>query len=84
MIKRTSEEIGRIIRDGTALDRAMVRTHRAVILRHRQDGVPLVLWRDGQVVEVDPFDVELPVVDEPGGPGTPEDVRHAVRPITPV
>lgn len=67
MIKRSSEEIERIFEDGTAIDRAMIRTHRAVILRHRQAGVPLVLWRDGQVVEVDPFSVELPVVDEPEG-----------------
>jgi len=28
--------------------------------RHRQLGIPLVLWRDGQVVEVDPQTVELP------------------------
>ncbi len=68
MIKRTSEEIGRIIRDGTAIDRAMVRTHRAVILRHRQLGLPLVIWRDGQVAEVDPFDVELPVDPDTGFP----------------
>ena len=65
MIKRSSEEIGQIIRDGTAIDRAMVRTHRAVILRHRQAGLPLVLWRNDRVEEVDPFSVELPVVDEP-------------------
>ncbi|MEK7215593.1 MAG: hypothetical protein AAB289_08370 [Chloroflexota bacterium] len=70
MIKRSSAEIGRIIRDGTAIDRAMVRAHRAVILRHRQLGQPLVIWRDGQVVEVSPFDVELPVVDELDGNGT--------------
>lgn len=52
------------IRDGAALDRAMVRVHRQVILYHRMLGVPLVMWRDGKVVEVDPETVELPEVPE--------------------
>ena len=61
--------MGRIIREGTAIDRAMVAAQRRVILRHRQLGIPLVLWRDGQVVEVDPETVELPELpdDTPNG-----------------
>lgn len=60
MIQRPSQDIGKIIRDGTAIDRAMVKAHRRVILRHRQLGIPLVIWRDGQVVEVPADSVELP------------------------
>lgn len=38
----------------------MVAARRRVIQRHRQLGLPLVIWRDGQVVEVPPESVELP------------------------
>lgn len=70
MLRRPSRDIGEIIRDGTAIDRAMVKAHRRVILRHRQLGLPLVIWRDGQVVEVPPESVELPA--DPGGASTDE------------
>ncbi|CAN5160701.1 hypothetical protein BH24PSE2_BH24PSE2_20190 [soil metagenome] len=55
-----SREIGRIIRNGTAIDRAIVAARRRVILRHRQLGLPVVIWRDGQVVEVSPESLPLP------------------------
>ena len=60
MSARPSQDIAWIIRDGTAIDRAIVAARRRVIQRHRQLGVPLAIWRDGEVVEVDPESVELP------------------------
>ena len=60
MSRRPSHEIESIIRDGTAIDRAIVAARRRVIQRHRQLGVPLAIWRGGQVVEVSPESVELP------------------------
>lgn len=60
MNQRTSRDIERIIRDGTAIDRAIVAARRRVILRHQQLGVPLAIWRGGQVVEVRPESVEPP------------------------
>lgn len=67
MSRRPSRDIESIIRDGTAIDRAIVAARRRVIRRHQQLGVPLVIWRDGQVVEVPPESVELP----PDGEGSP-------------
>jgi len=64
MSRRPSRDIETILRDGPAIDRAIVAAHRRVIQRHRQLGVPLVIWRDGQVVEVPPESVELPVYDD--------------------
>ena len=61
MSQRPSRDIGSIIRDGTAIDRAIVAARGRVIRRHRQLGVPLAIWRGGQVVEVPPESVELPV-----------------------
>ncbi|MEW6220851.1 MAG: hypothetical protein AB1634_15145 [Thermodesulfobacteriota bacterium] len=49
-----------ILRDGKAIDRAMVAAHRRIIIRHRQLKVPLVIWRDGMVVEECPDAVALP------------------------
>jgi hypothetical protein len=60
MSRRPSREVERIIRDGAAIDRAIVAARRRVIQRHRQLGVPLAIWRGGQVVEVSPESVELP------------------------
>lgn len=60
MNRRAARATERAIRDGDALDRAIIAARRRVILRHRQLGVPLVIWRDGNVVEVAPENVELP------------------------
>jgi hypothetical protein len=57
---RTTEEIDRIARDGDAIDRALVAAYRRTVLRHRNAGVPMAFWRDGQVVEVPADEVELP------------------------
>jgi hypothetical protein len=60
MSRRASRDVESIIRDGAAIDRAIVAARRRVIQRHRQLGVPLAIWRGGQVVEVPPESVELP------------------------
>lgn len=66
MIKRPEpgKDIGEIIADGTALDRAMVAAQRAAVRRHRLLGVPVVIWRDGQVAIVAADEIHLP--DEGG------------------
>lgn len=57
-------EVERVLRDGAALDRAIVAARARVIRRHRLLGLPLVVWRDGRVVKLEPGSVELPdVVD---------------------
>ena len=60
MIHRSTKDIAAILRDGTALDRAIERAGNAVVRRHRQLGVPLVIWRDGRVAEVPPESVRIP------------------------
>lgn len=72
MSARPPRDIGRIIREGTAIDRAIIAARRQVIRRHRQLGVPLVIWRDGRVVELDPESVELPIVPGDLSPGDDE------------
>ena len=60
MSRLRSRDVESILRDGAAIDRAIVAARRRVIQRHRQLGVPLAIWRVGQVVEVPPESVELP------------------------
>jgi len=64
MRQRTTEEIARMARDGDAIDRALAAAYRRTVLRHRRLGAPLVVWRDGQVVEVSADTVELPPVED--------------------
>jgi hypothetical protein len=54
-----------VLRDGEAIDRAIVRAHRDVVLRHRKLGLPLVIWRDGKVIEVSADSIDLPPDDPP-------------------
>jgi hypothetical protein len=54
-----------VLRDGEAIDRAIVRAQREVVLRHRKLGLPLVIWRDGKVVEAPADTFDLPPDDEP-------------------
>lgn len=59
MIK-SNDKIEAALRDGDALDRAILAAHRRVILRHRQLNVPLAIWQHGKVHEVSAQDVRLP------------------------
>ena len=60
MNRRADHDIARALRDGDALDRAIVAARRRVIRQHRLLRVPLAIWRDGQVVEVASESIELP------------------------
>ncbi len=64
MNRNLAADVEHRIRDGEAIDRAILASHRRVILRHRQAKVPLAIWRDGQVLEIDPELVELPMIDD--------------------
>ena len=64
MTKRTSEEISRLARDGATVDRAIEAADTRTVERHRQLHAPLIVWRDGKVVEAD-------VPSEPATPTVP-------------
>src|SRR5574341_526431 len=54
MTRRTRKDPSSILRNGRAIDLAFERAGYDVVRRHRQLGVPLVIWQDGRVVEVPP------------------------------
>ena len=62
------KDILRLFREGKPIDDAMNAAVREVVLRHKQLGAPLVVWRDGKVVWI-PAE-EISTVDvPPQGPG---------------
>jgi hypothetical protein len=58
-IAKARKDVGAIMRDGEAIDRAMDRAFRRVVEHHRRLGLPLVMWRDGKVVHVPAESVNL-------------------------
>ncbi len=60
MTDRPAKDISAIMRDGKEVDRAMDRAFRRVVERHRQLGLPLVMWRDGRVVRVPAESIRFP------------------------
>lgn len=66
MIDRSSKDIAAIVRDGTAIDRAIETARRRVMQRHRQLGLPLAIWQQGRVVEIPPESIATLEQDEPG------------------
>jgi hypothetical protein len=51
---KPEKDISRIFREGTLIDEAIAKAGREAVLQHKQKGLPLVIWRDGQIVLVPP------------------------------
>jgi len=54
MIEPSGRDVGAIIREGTAIERAIEAARRRGVRRHQQLGIPLVIWDGARVVEVSP------------------------------
>lgn len=51
------------VQDLDLVQRALARAVRQALIRHKQAGNPICVWRDGQVVWIAPEDIQIP--DEP-------------------
>ena len=60
MKRKSDKDIGALFRDGAAVDRAVAHAAQDAVRLHRRHNVPLVSWRDGKVVHVDPWSIPLP------------------------
>lgn len=69
MIRRLQPtvDVDQICLDGREIDEAVERAGREVRLPHKQMGVAIVVWQDGQVVEIPPEEiiVDLPQANSP-------------------
>jgi len=50
--KSESKDIGQIFREGTAIEEALERAYRRAVKQHRQNGVAMVFWENGKIIEV--------------------------------
>jgi hypothetical protein len=48
------------LQDLELIENALARAVREALIRHKQAGNPIAEWRDGQVVWVQPEDIEIP------------------------
>lgn len=53
----------KIFREGVQIDRAMRRAFQDACFRHKQLGVPLVVYKDGKTVEIPPEEIVVPDED---------------------
>lgn len=67
MTNKVKVDIGRLFREGTAIDAAMNAAVREAVLQHKQKGLPLAVWRDGKVAWIPPDEIDL----GPDAPSTP-------------
>lgn len=45
-----AEDLLTLLREGVHVERALQRAARRAIREHREEGLPLAMWRDGEVV----------------------------------
>jgi len=66
MIRRLhpTVDVDEICLDGNEIDAAVERAAREARLKHKQLGVPLVVWRDGKVIEIPPEEIVVDPSDE--------------------
>jgi hypothetical protein len=62
----TEDRIDEVWQDDARMQGALDHAFRNAVRRHRAASVPMVMWQDGEVREVSPFDIPLP--DDPTQP----------------
>ncbi len=60
MTSEGRKDISQLFREGTAIDAAIAAAAEDAVLRHKQSGQPLVIWREGKSVLVPPEEIEIP------------------------
>ena len=50
--KPERKNLDQVFRDGTAIEEAVERAYRRAVRQHRQNGVPMVFWENGKIIEV--------------------------------
>ena len=50
------------LRDQEGILRALRLSARDAAILHKSKGVPMAIWRDGQVVQIPPDEIEIPEV----------------------
>ena len=60
MKTEAQKDVHRIfVEDGELIDKALQQGVRDAMLRHKRDGLPMVIYRDGKAVWIKPEDLNL-------------------------
>ena len=59
MKKKSEKSIDEIFKEGSLIDKALKKAVQEALVRHKQAGNPIVVWRDGKIVWLKPE--EIPV-----------------------
>ncbi len=59
MKKKSEKSIDEIFKEGSLIDNALKKAVQEALVRHKQAGNPIVVWRDGKIVWLKPD--EIPV-----------------------
>jgi hypothetical protein len=59
------KDIRQIFDDGTLIDEAMNAAVRDAVQLHKEKGLPMVVWRDGQIVWISPEEAERCLNSQP-------------------
>jgi len=54
------KSIGTLFAEGKPIDAAMRKAAQEALRKHKQAGLPVVVWRDGRTVHVPPEQIKLP------------------------
>jgi monomeric isocitrate dehydrogenase len=57
MEELNKQEIDDIFREGTPIDKALREGVRKALIRHKEAGNPVVVWRDGKIVWLKPEEI---------------------------
>jgi len=58
-MSKTEDEISKIFNDVESVKTAMQAGINAALLKHKQLGEPICVWRDGKVVWIAPEDIKI-------------------------
>jgi len=59
MADKAEKTIDEIFRDGASIDKALKQAVRKTLVRHKQSGNPVVVWRDGKAVWLKPEEITV-------------------------
>jgi hypothetical protein len=59
MEEKTEKSIDEIFREGVLIDKALKDAVQEALMRHKQAGNPIIVWRDGKAVWLQPEEISL-------------------------
>ncbi len=59
MKKKAEKTIDAIFKEGAPIDKALKKAVQEALVRHKQAGNPIVVWRDGKIIWLKPEDIPV-------------------------